>query len=121
MLSFLRPGPGGVSRIPAREAIDRAAKGDLVVIDVREVGEVAASGKARDALHVPLATLRMKCDPASPECLAALKSGKAVALYCASGGRSHMAAQTLVGLGYGEVYNIGGLGDWVSAGGPVAR
>jgi rhodanese-related sulfurtransferase len=32
-----------------------------------------------------------------------------------------MAAQMLVGLGYVEVYNIGGLGDWQAAGGAVTR
>ncbi len=121
MVSFLRPRPGTVAPIAAKDAIDRAARGALLVIDVREAGEVAASGKAKDALHVPLATVRMRCDPASPERLPELSVERPVALYCASGARSQMAAQMLVSMGYGEVYNIGGLSDWQAAGGPLDR
>ncbi len=121
MPSFLSSKSGGVSKIAARDAVSRCSLGDLVVIDVREGAEVAATGKAAGALHVPLAALRMRCDPSSPECLAELSCDRPVALYCASGGRSHMAGQMLAGMGYREVYNIGGLGDWISAGGAVAR
>ena len=121
MLSFLRPGGSSVSRIAAKDAIARAAKGELLVIDIRDGSEIAASGKAKGALHVPLAAFKMRCDPSSPECLAELSLEKPVALYCASGGRSQMAAQMLRDLGYAEVYNIGGLGDWISAGGAVER
>lgn len=121
MLSFLSQKPGGPARMAAHDAISRSGAGELVVIDVREGAEVAASGKASGALHVPLAVLRMKCDPASPECLAELSVETPVALYCASGGRSQMAAQMLAGLGYLEVYNIGGLGDWQAAGGAITR
>lgn len=121
MLSFLRPGASSVARITAREAIARAATGDLIVIDVRDGSEVAASGKAKGALHVPLAALRMRCDPNSPECLAELSLDTPVALYCASGARSQMAAQMLAQMGYGQVYNIGGLHDWHAAGGAITR
>jgi rhodanese-related sulfurtransferase len=121
MLSFLRPGSGSVSRMSAKDAIDRAARGDLLVIDVRDGGEIASSGKAAGALHVPLAALKMRCDPTSPECLAELSVEKPVALYCASGARSQMAAQMLVSMGYAEVYNIGGLYDWHAAGGALER
>ncbi len=44
-----------------------------------------------------------------------------VAVYCASGGRSQMAAQVLISLGYREVHNIGGLFDWQAAGGAISR
>ena len=121
MLSFLSQKSGGPAWMSARDAVSRSGAGDLLVIDVREGAEVAASGKARGALHVPLAVLRMKCDPASPECLAELSVDRPVALYCASGGRSQMAAHMLAGLGYREVYNIGGLDDWHAAGGAIAR
>jgi rhodanese-related sulfurtransferase len=103
------------------EAIDRAARGELVLIDVRESAELAATGRAAGALHVPLATVRMRCDPASPECLPELSVERPVALYCASGARSQMAAQMLASMGYATVYNLGALSDWQAAGGPVAR
>jgi rhodanese-related sulfurtransferase len=118
MLSFFKPSANGLS---AQEALARVRAKQLTLIDVRDGAEVAASGKAAGALHVPLAVLRMKCDPASPECLAELATDRPVALYCASGARSQMAAQMLAQMGYLEVYNLGGFGDWRAAGGAVTR
>ena len=122
MFNFLRPSGGGkVERIDPREAVAKVAKGELVLIDVRDGMEVKASGKAKGAINVPLATIRMKCDPSSPECLKELSVEKPVALYCASGARSQGAAQMLAGMGYQHVYNLGGLYDWHAAGGQVVR
>ena len=101
------------------QAMPMVASGDLVLIDIREPGEVQASGKAQGAHHVPMATLAMRTDPRSPDCLPELKSGKPVALYCASGARSAMARQTLLRLGHAEVHNLGGLAHWAAAGGVV--
>ncbi|MCT8328597.1 rhodanese-like domain-containing protein [Albidovulum sediminis] len=120
MLSFHRP-DRDPARIDPRDAVRRAGDGTLVLIDVREAAEVSATGRARGALHIPLALVKLRCDPGAPDCPPALGRERAVALYCASGGRSQMAAQALRDLGYAEVYNIGGLGDWIAAGGAVER
>ena len=100
-----------MSKLTASQAIAAAAKGEITVIDVREANEVKASGQAKGALHIPLALLPIKADE--------LPKTKPVAVYCAVGGRAGMATQTLQRLGF-EAHNIGGFGDWVSAGGPVA-
>ncbi len=86
---------------------------------MREPAEYQA-GHARGALNVPLATLRMKADPASPECLPAFKSGKTIVVHCASGARSAMAQGTLQKMGHAHVHNAGGLRDWLAAGGTPA-
>ena len=44
-----------------------------------------------------------------------------IAVYCASGGRSHGAVQMLRKLGYDDVHNIGGLSHWAQAGGAIER
>ena len=44
------------------EAIEGARDGSVTVIDVREHGEVAMSGKAKGALHIPLMRLRDMAD-----------------------------------------------------------
>ncbi|WP_295537019.1 rhodanese-like domain-containing protein [uncultured Thioclava sp.] len=124
MFNFLRPSGakgGHVEKIDPKSAVAKAEAGELVVIDVREGMEVKSSGKAKGALHIPLATLKMKCDPSSPEKLPELDLSKPVALYCASGARSAGAAQMLAQMGYETVYNIGGLYDWHAAGGEVVR
>jgi rhodanese-related sulfurtransferase len=93
------------------------AKGKLQLVDVREIAEVRASGKAEGAMVVPLSVLPLKADPRQPD--AVLKQGMPVAVYCASGGRSGRAAQLLTQLGYGPVSNLGGLSDWQAGGGKI--
>ena len=124
MFNFLRSAASGgarVQKIDRREAVAKAAAGEIVLIDVRDGMELRASGTAKGALHVPLAAVKMKCDPSSPECLKELSVDKPVVLFCAMGGRSAGAAQMLVEMGYKEVYNLGGFNDWVAGGGAVVR
>ena len=103
-----------------QDVIKGAASGALTVIDVRESGELRSSGQAKGALHIPLGLLAMKANPKSPDYDARIAQDKPVAVYCASGGRSGMAAMTLKQMGY-DAMNIGGFGNWVGAGGPVSR
>ena len=105
----------------AKQAVAEALDGKITLIDIREPSEVKATGKAKGALHVPLAALRMKADPASPEQLTEFRASKPVVLYCASGGRSQMAARMLRQMGLDEVYNLGGLAHWQMAGGAIGR
>lgn len=103
-----------------KDVITAAAKGDVTVIDVREAAEVAASGQAKGALHIPMAMLAMRADAKGPSYDNRIDPKKPVAIYCAAGGRAGMAAMTMKQLGY-DAMNIGGFGDWAAAGGPVAR
>jgi len=103
------------------DLVESAAQGLLTLIDVRGHDEVAAYGKAEGAIHIPLMLLPHHADPRHPEFHAALSVERPVGVYCASGARSSMAENMLRQLGYGEVTNIGGLGDWVRAGGAVER
>lgn len=102
-------------------AVQHAESGQIAIIDVREPDEIRATGRAKGAIHVPLAVLRMKADPASPEQLPEFRSGKPVVLYCASGARSQIAARMLRQMGLDQVFNLGGLMHWVQAGGALMR
>ncbi|WP_298494226.1 rhodanese-like domain-containing protein [uncultured Maritimibacter sp.] len=113
-------GRAAKSGVSPQEAVAKAAAGEITVVDVRDAGELAASGKAKGAVHIPLAVIRMQGDPKSPDFNPALSLDKPVAVYCASGGRSSMAAQVLAGYGF-DVTNIGGLGHWQMAGGEIVR
>ena len=121
MFNFLRPGGARPAQITPTEAVARASKGELVVIDVREVAEVRASGKAKGSLVIPSGLVGIKCDPSAPDCPKGLSPDTPVALYCASGARSGMAAATLQKLGYKTVYNLGGFADWKAGGGAVEK
>ncbi|NBB96647.1 MAG: sulfurtransferase [Alphaproteobacteria bacterium] len=109
------------ARISASDAIARVKDGTLTLIDVREPGELRQSGKAKGALHIPLGQIAAQTDPKSGHFNRKLDTGKAVALYCASGARSGRAAGILRAHGFAEVYNLGTLTDWQRAGGAVVR
>lgn len=120
MFGFFQSNGPSLSYDP-QQAVTEAKAGRITLVDIREPGEVKASGKAKGALHVPLVALRMKADPASPEQLPEFRAGKPIVLYCASGSRSMMAARMLRQMGLEEVYNLGGLAHWQMAGGPISR
>lgn len=101
------------------DAVMRVAAGEILLIDVRDHGEVAQSGMARGAVHIPLMRLPMMADPRHPDFDARLAGGKPIAIYCASGARSGMAVNILHKLGHAEVHNLGGLRNWINAGGAV--
>lgn len=107
--------------LPVSDAVARVQAGEMVLIDVRDHAELAQSGKAKGALHIPLMRLPMMADPRHPDFDKRLAGDKPIALYCASGARSGMAVNILQKLGYGEVHNLGGLQHWAAAGGPIAR
>jgi rhodanese-related sulfurtransferase len=116
----------GLKRPPAAAltvatVAQKVAAGQMVLIDVRDQSEVAQTGMARGALHIPLMRLPMVADPRHPDFDARLAGGKPVAVYCASGGRSGMAVNLLQRLGHAEVHNIGGLHHWQAGGGEILR
>ena len=119
MLNFFKPSPP--AGMTLKDAITMAAEGKLTLIDVRELAELKGSGKAKGALHIPLAMVPLKADLTSAECPTGMTCDGPIAVYCASGGRSGMAAGALRKLGYTNVHNIGGFGDWVASGGPAEK
>ena len=110
-----------VPRVTSAEARALIAKGDALVIDVRDGAEVAASGKIAGAVHVPRGMLEFRADPASPYHDAAFDKGKSVILYCGSGGRAALSGKTLKDMGYERVYNLGAFKDWAEGGGAVEK
>ena len=92
---------------------------DALFVDVRERAEQSA-GAIAGAVAAPRGFLEFIADPASPMHDPALSSGKRLIVYCASGGRSALAAKTLQDMGYADVANLtGGFQAWSEAGGPT--
>lgn len=113
-------GGSAAKSLTAADAVALAAKGEITLLDVREAGEIAASGTAKGGVHIPLAMVPLKANPQAPDHDKRLDPAKPVAVFCAVGGRAGQAAAVLERLGY-AAHNIGGFGDWVSAGGAVQR
>lgn len=95
---------------------ERMASGEVLLVDVRDAPEIAASGKIKGAAEVSRGMLEFRADPESPYHDPRFSPEKTVVVYCASGGRSALAGAALKSLGYGQVYNLGGFKEASEAG-----
>jgi rhodanese-related sulfurtransferase len=118
---MLEAANAAVPRITPAQAQDMIAKGNTLVVDVRDPPEVEKSGKAAGALNVSRGMLEFRADPESPYHDKHFAKDKTIIVYCASGGRSALAGQVLKDMGYGDVYNVGAFKDWAEAGGAVEK
>jgi hydroxyacylglutathione hydrolase len=104
-----------IERMTVPELHERWTGGDgLQVLDVRERTEWDA-GRIPGSLHVPYHDLHALPD--------ALDAERPVAVVCATGQRSAVAASLLQRDGAGHVIHVvdGGVGTWAAAGWPVER
>lgn len=117
--TLLETANAAVPRISPQEVKDLMAKGDALVIDVRDANEVEKTGMIAGAINVSRGMLEFRADPSSPYHDKAFDHNKTVILYCASGGRSALSGKALKELGYPNVLNLGAFKDWVESRGPI--
>ena len=110
-----------VPKITPAQAKEMIAKGNTLIVDVRDGTEVAASGKVAGAVHVSRGMLEFRADAETPYHDKNFSKDKTVILYCGSGGRAALAGKMLKDMGYGQVFNMGGFKDWAESGGPVEK
>jgi len=85
-----------------------------IIIDVREDNEWK-KGHLPHAIHVSRGILEGNIERVAPD------SQTQVVVYCAGGGRSALAAESLQRMGYNNVASMrGGFGLWLQQGFPVA-
>ncbi|WP_315778661.1 rhodanese-like domain-containing protein [Bradyrhizobium sp. SZCCHNPS1003] len=118
---MLEAANAAVPKITPAEAQAIIAKGNTLIVDVRDAPEVEKSGKIAGAVHVSRGMLEFRADPDSPYHDKNFAKDKSVILYCASGGRSALSGKTLKDLGYDKVFNVGAFKDWAENGGGVEK
>ena len=102
---------GRVREVSPREAMGETGF-NVTFLDVREHNEWNL-GHIPGALHIPRGTLEGKVETLIPR-------DSKVVIYCASGNRSALAADTLQQMGYQNVASMSqGFRGWVEAGGEV--
>ena len=105
---------GGYTTVDVETTYEQlSANQEAQLLDVREPSEWESTGIPRGAVLIPLGEIEQRAP-------AELAKDGPVYVICRSGNRSRTASETLVGLGYTEVYNVdGGIQDWIAAGLPV--
>ncbi len=88
---------------------------NFTLIDCRESDEFQ-TGHLSGAVFIPRGVLEMTAEQRVRD------KDKAIVVYCAGGGRSAMAAQSLKQMGYSDVASMeGGFGGWQQFGFPVEK
>ncbi|MFD0917666.1 rhodanese-like domain-containing protein [Pseudahrensia aquimaris] len=97
-----------------QEALDLQGKGEAVLVDIRDVRELAREGKVPGAVHAPRGMLEFWIDPESPyhrDVFA--QTGKTYIFFCAAAWRSALATRDVQNMGFGPVAHIeGGFTAW---------
>ena len=106
-----------VERLSYEEICNILKQPNTFIIDVREESEVANFGLIKNAIHIPRGLIEFKIELNSSNNPAGINNDSNLLFYCAGGFRSALAANTVKNLGFINVYNIGGFGEWVNNGG----
>ena len=101
------------------EAIDLAGEPGIRFVDVRDAVELS-DGMISEAIHASRGRLEAHLDSTNPRYIGELDDATEVVFYCASGGRSALAAQRTQELGFDRVGHLaGGISAWKEADGPI--
>lgn len=92
-------------KINAEKAKEMMEEGNVTIVDVRSKEEYEEE-HIPNAVLVPNETIKEEAPSLLPDKDAVLL------VHCRSGARSKQASDTLVKLGYTQVYDFGGIMDW---------
>ena len=91
-----------------------------VFVDLRDGLEQAKSGIIPGAVASSRGMMEFHIDPESPAHKPEFNQDKTYVFYCASGGRSALAAKVAIEMGLSPVVNMaGGVAAWKKADGPL--
>lgn len=92
--------------ISPQQAYDIINNQEVIILDVREEFEYR-QGHLADSVNIPVDELidRFILEVTDDK-------NKIIILYCKSGSRAITGAETLIGLGFKNVYTFGGIDDW---------
>jgi rhodanese-related sulfurtransferase len=102
-----------ITEVTPQDVRDMQARGEeFVLLDVREPNEWNL-GHLPNAIHIPRGILESGVEARVPR-------DQRVVIYCASGNRSALAAETLQQMGYTSASSMsGGFRGWAESGGAV--
>ena len=111
---------GRIDNLTVEQAATEIEEGSATLVDIREEDERTQNGAIPNSVRAPRGMLEFWADPSSPYHREEFDLDRRLILYCASGGRSALAADTLQRMGYENVCHLdGGFTAWKEQGHPV--
>jgi phage shock protein E len=108
--NFVNVVKSGLMPVKKQKFVGDIASGRAQLLDVRDESDWEVE-HAKNAIHIPLG--RLLDGDTKP-----LDEDSIVYVYCSLGERSDVAADYLNGQGFNTI-NVGGLSDWIQAGGKI--
>ena len=109
-----------IDRLEIDRALALHGSDDAVFVDLRDIRELARTGRIAGARHVPRGMLEFWIDPESPYHKPFFAEDRTFVFYCAGAWRSALAAKTADDMGLAPVAHLaGGIQAWIDAGGPI--
>ncbi|MFK7792600.1 MAG: rhodanese-like domain-containing protein [Devosiaceae bacterium] len=118
--SLVEAADAEVGNITPSQAVELTDDPSVQFIDVRDIRELAKTGRIPGAKHCPRGMLEFWIDPQSPYHKPKFAQDARFVFYCASGWRSALAAQTALNMGLKDATHLkGGITAWIEAGLPT--
>jgi len=117
--SLVKEALAEVPAISVNEAMSLVESNTHIFVDLRD-GAEQSRGMIPGAVASSRGLMEFHIDPDSPAHNPAFNQDKTYIFYCASGGRSALAAKVAMDMGLSPVVNLtGGIAAWAAAGGEV--
>ncbi len=98
-----------ITSLSAKEVKNLSEKGDITLIDIRDIRELWKEGTIKNAIHIPRGMIEFWLDPQSSYYKEKkINDIKKIGLFCALGMRSALATKSLKEMGFDNVINIEG-------------
>jgi rhodanese-related sulfurtransferase len=111
-----------IANLTAEQVASELAKGNAVLVDLREPEQRIQNGAIPGAISAPRGKLEFYDDPTSAYHRPEFDPAHRIILYCASGGRSALATDMLQQMGYSNIGHLdGGIKAWKEAGQPLSN
>ena len=118
---YLNEANSVVEKIDINSAIEKHKSNSATFVDVRDMSEIDKTGTIKNALKIPRGLIEFIADESTAIYNENLKKGDEIILICGAGGQAALAGKTLKEMGYENVKNAGGIGDWKNNNGPMDK
>lgn len=117
---LLEAANSSITALDAAEVRDLMERGEIALIDLRDIRELERDGQIPGAVHCPRGMLEFWIDPESPYHKPIFSEPRRFVFYCGSGWRSALSTKTAQDMGLAPVAHLGGgFKAWREAGFPV--